>query len=85
MDDVSDFLCNHFNSDEACKHTLGVLQEGCLYHLKSFLDHITLRESGNFKLRREENRNSVTLTTMHQVNLFDTMFIFFMVLMLAIY
>jgi hypothetical protein len=41
-------------------------QRGCVGIVKVFLDHVTAREGQNFKTRREENQNSVTLTTMHQ-------------------
>lgn len=39
---------------------------GCVGLVKVFLDHVNVREGQNFKTRREENQNSVTLTTMHQ-------------------
>ncbi|GAQ83934.1 ATP-dependent DNA helicase [Klebsormidium nitens] len=39
---------------------------GCVGLVKVFLDHVNVREGQNFKTRREENQDSVTLTTMHQ-------------------
>lgn len=69
MDDVTDFLSNHLNLDGARNAKCSQEGGGCLFQLKAFLDHMTLREHGNFKMRSEENKNSVTLTTMHQVTI----------------
>lgn len=67
MDDLSDFLSNHFsNLEEATEST----EKGCASTLKSFIDYIAVRETENFRSRRNENENSVTLTTIHQVILF---------------
>ncbi|MCO5600450.1 hypothetical protein L7F22_054563 [Adiantum nelumboides] len=76
LDDVTEFLGIHFNANKGSKDTYSK-EDGCLLQLKSFLDHITLREHGNFKTRKEENKNSVTLTTMHQSKglEWDTVFI----------
>lgn len=63
MDDVSDFLSTHFADPEARK----IEEKGCAHTLKVFIDYITLRESENFRSRRRENQNSITLTTIHQV------------------
>ncbi|XP_078148491.1 P-loop containing nucleoside triphosphate hydrolases superfamily protein [Carex rostrata] len=63
MDDLSDFLSNHFsNLEEATEST----EKGCASTLKSFIDYIAVRETENFRSRRNENENSVTLTTIHQ-------------------
>lgn len=74
LDDVNDFLSNFCNSsldddgDESidCGQVPKVV-DGCLPVLKAFLDHLVSREAENFQQRRHENKNSVTLTTMHQV------------------
>jgi hypothetical protein len=75
LDDVNDFLSNifkPFSYDETDKplsengHQLGV-GDGCLPVLKAFLDHLVTREQDNFRNRQKENKNSVMLTTMHQV------------------
>lgn len=66
LDDVSDFLATHFSDREAgreCKNE----GKGCGNILKAFIDHISARESENFRSRRHDNKNSVTLTTIHQV------------------
>lgn len=63
MDDVSDFLSTHFSSSgEICKTE----EKGCASTLKAFIDYISLRETENFRSRKEENKNSITLTTIHQ-------------------
>ncbi|XP_065034700.1 ATP-dependent DNA helicase SRS2-like protein At4g25120 isoform X1 [Musa acuminata AAA Group] len=63
MDDVSDFLSMHFTNKDVQNLSK---QEGCGSILKSFIDFITMRETENFRFRRQENKNSVTLTTIHQ-------------------
>ncbi|WOL07152.1 ATP-dependent DNA helicase SRS2-like protein [Canna indica] len=63
MDDVSDFLSTHFTNAEDQDMNE---EEGCGSILKSFIDFITLRETENFRSRKQENKNSVTLTTIHQ-------------------
>ncbi|KAG0585848.1 hypothetical protein KC19_2G043800 [Ceratodon purpureus] len=73
LDDVNEFLSHFFSSsshddgDEsiACGQVPKVV-DGCLPVLKAFLDHLVSREADNFQRRRQENKNSVTLTTMHQ-------------------
>ncbi|CAN6211702.1 unnamed protein product [Urochloa humidicola] len=63
MDDVSDFLSTHFSSSmERSKTEV----KGCASTLQAFVDYISLRESENFRSRKEENKNSITLTTIHQ-------------------
>ncbi|KAG2645498.1 hypothetical protein PVAP13_2KG427300 [Panicum virgatum] len=63
MDDVSDFLSTHFSSSmEESKSE----ERGCTSTLQAFIDYISLRETENFRSRKEENKNSITLTTIHQ-------------------
>ncbi|XP_015070043.1 ATP-dependent DNA helicase SRS2-like protein At4g25120 [Solanum pennellii] len=76
LDDVSDFLKTHKNPIEGeseCK-TEG---QGCVNILKAFIDHISERESENFRTRRHDNKDSVTVTTIHQSKglEWDTVFI----------
>ncbi|KAG1354352.1 ATP-dependent DNA helicase SRS2-like protein [Cocos nucifera] len=59
MDDVSAFLSTHFDKSK-------IEEKGCLSILKDFIDYICIRETENFRSRRRENENSVTLTTIHQ-------------------
>ncbi|CAL9089149.1 unnamed protein product [Musa textilis] len=63
MDDVSDFLSMHFTNEDVQNLNK---EEGCGSILKSFIDFITMRETENFRSRRQENKNSVTVTTIHQ-------------------
>lgn len=48
-----------------------------MHVLQAFIDHISVRESENFFLRRGSNKDSVTLTTIHQSKglEWDTVFI----------
>ncbi|KAJ9140044.1 hypothetical protein P3X46_030731 [Hevea brasiliensis] len=65
LDDVSDFLSRQCT----LKGEAGDMKEeekGCLGLLKAFIDYITEREKENFRSRRHDNENSVTLTTIHQ-------------------
>ena len=64
MDDVSDFLSSHFSSSGDSSQTV---EKGCASTLKAFIDYISLRETEKFRSRTEENKNSITLTTIHQV------------------
>jgi len=41
--------------------------KGCIFVLKAFIDYLFERERENFRARRRDNENSVTLTTIHQV------------------
>ncbi|KXG36276.2 hypothetical protein SORBI_3002G310300 [Sorghum bicolor] len=63
MDDVSDFLSTHFSSSVERSKTD---EKGCASTLQAFIDYISLRETENFRSRKEENKNSITLTTIHQ-------------------
>lgn len=65
LDDVSKFLMTPSNA-EGDKHSEAE-GKGCLHLLKAFVDFISDREQENFRSRRHDNENSVTLTTMHQV------------------
>ncbi|XP_010034978.2 ATP-dependent DNA helicase SRS2-like protein At4g25120 isoform X1 [Eucalyptus grandis] len=65
LDDVSSFLSTHAlvaEGDTDTKEEVG----GCGNVLKAFLDHISERERENFRSRRHDNENSITLTTIHQ-------------------
>jgi hypothetical protein len=67
MDDVSDFLSTHFSSSLERSSSQ---ENGCASTLKAFIDYISFRETENFRSRKEENKNSITLTTIHQVLFF---------------
>lgn len=73
LDDVSDFLSTHF-SDREVDRERTIEGKGCGNVLKAFIDYISARESENFRFRRRDNKNSVTLTTIHQVFLLKTVF-----------
>ncbi|XWS37004.1 hypothetical protein CRYUN_Cryun19dG0006200 [Craigia yunnanensis] len=66
LDDVSDFLSTQFTDREENRETGE--EKGCASLLNSFIDYITERERENFRSRRRDNDNSVTLTTIHQAN-----------------
>jgi hypothetical protein len=64
MDDVAEFISTHCTTTEeedAIKEKKGCNQ------LHSFINYISERETENFRSRRRDNENSVTLTTIHQV------------------
>ncbi|KAH7688043.1 DNA helicase protein [Dioscorea alata] len=63
LDDVSNFLTAHFTDVDGESK---IEEKGCLNILKAFIDYISERETENFRSRRQENENSVTLTTIHQ-------------------
>lgn len=76
LDDVSDFLKTHMNpvkGENECKAE----GQGCANILKAFINHISERESENFRTRRHDNKDSVTVTTIHQSKglEWDTVFI----------
>ncbi|XP_039010048.1 ATP-dependent DNA helicase SRS2-like protein At4g25120 isoform X2 [Hibiscus syriacus] len=75
LDDVSDFLSTQ-STDRKKKRETGE-EKGCVSTLNSFIDYITERERENFRYRRRDNENSVTLTTIHQSKglEWDTVFI----------
>ncbi|XP_023635685.1 ATP-dependent DNA helicase SRS2-like protein At4g25120 isoform X2 [Capsella rubella] len=64
MDDVSEFLSTHCTTTggevDAVKENKGCNQ------LNSFINYISERETENFRSRKHDNENSVTLTTIHQ-------------------
>ncbi|XVF54857.1 hypothetical protein PTKIN_Ptkin05aG0214600 [Pterospermum kingtungense] len=64
LDDVSDFLSSQYSDGEENRETGE--EKGCVSLLNSFIDYITERERENFRSRRHDNKNSVTLTTIHQ-------------------
>ncbi|KAK9293210.1 hypothetical protein L1049_021199 [Liquidambar formosana] len=76
LDDVSDFLATPLITTEEKKDNL-VEEKGCVTVLKAFIDFITGRERENFRSRRHDNEDSVTLTTIHQSKglEWDTVFI----------
>lgn len=65
MDDVAEFLSTHCTTTggevDAIKENKGCNQ------LNSFINYISERETENFRSRKHDNENSVTLTTIHQV------------------
>ncbi|XP_068656555.1 ATP-dependent DNA helicase SRS2-like protein At4g25120 isoform X2 [Aristolochia californica] len=75
LEDVSDFLSMHYGSIEATRKF--ELNEGCIDVLQAFIDYVLARENENFRARKRDNENSVTLTTIHQSKglEWDTVFI----------
>ncbi|KAK8577631.1 hypothetical protein V6N13_027899 [Hibiscus sabdariffa] len=75
LDDVSDFLSTQ-STDRKEKREAGE-EKGCVSTINYFIDYITDRERENFRSRRHDNENSVTLTTIHQSKglEWDTVFI----------
>ncbi|KAJ4778517.1 ATP-dependent DNA helicase PcrA [Rhynchospora pubera] len=63
MDDVTDFLSNHFSNQE---EGIEAKETGCASTLKSFIDYVSVRETENLRSRKNENGDSITLTTIHQ-------------------
>ncbi|XP_057970940.1 ATP-dependent DNA helicase SRS2-like protein At4g25120 isoform X2 [Malania oleifera] len=76
LDDVADFLSTQVIAAEGERDTTAE-QKGCVSLLKAFIDYISERESENFRSRRRDNEDSVTLTTIHQSKglEWDTVFI----------
>ena len=66
LDDVSDFLTMQGATVEV-KTDDGAEGKGCPALLKAFIDYVSERERENFRSRRQDNKDSVTLTTIHQV------------------
>ncbi|CAH8275428.1 unnamed protein product [Arabidopsis lyrata] len=64
MDDVAEFISTHCTTTE---EEVDAIKEkkGC-NQLNSFINYISERETENFRSRRHDNENSVTLTTIHQ-------------------
>lgn len=66
---MSEFLSTRCLAAEGEKEA--TCEKGCLNVITAFVDHISQRESENFRSRKEDNSNSVTLTTIHQVVIFS--------------
>lgn len=75
LDDVFDFLSKEFSATE--EGDVDKDKNGCVNILKAFIDYISERERENFRTRRHNNENSVTLTTIHQVFSFQISFLLF--------
>lgn len=75
LDDVSEFLSAHFSNKNAEKSSSD--DNGCSDVLVEFLNYSSTKEAANFQLRKCENTNSITLTTIHQSKglEWDTVFI----------
>jgi hypothetical protein len=71
LDDVSVFLSTKFVAVEGDSKVV-TDGKGCLNVLKAFIDFISERERENFRSRRHDNQNSITLTTIHQVFFCDS-------------
>ncbi|KAL3524111.1 hypothetical protein ACH5RR_016945 [Cinchona calisaya] len=65
LDDVSDFFTTQ-NSIVEEKRDDTTQGKGCGGLLKAFIDYVSERERENFRSRRHDNKDSVTLTTIHQ-------------------
>ncbi|KAL6531201.1 hypothetical protein OROHE_014270 [Orobanche hederae] len=76
LDDVSLFLTTIHNAAESVSDSIAQVK-GCMTVLKAFIDYVSGRESENFRLRKRDNQDSVTLTTIHQSKglEWDTVFI----------
>ncbi|GFY84423.1 P-loop containing nucleoside triphosphate hydrolases superfamily protein [Actinidia rufa] len=76
LDDVSEFLSTRYTVPEGVRDIVAE-DKGCAYVLKAFIDHVSERESENFRSRRRDNKDAVTLTTIHQSKglEWDTVFI----------
>ncbi|GFQ06183.1 ATP-dependent DNA helicase srs2-like protein at4g25120 [Phtheirospermum japonicum] len=76
LDDVSLFLTTIHNAAESGNDST-TQGKGCMNTLKAFIDYISGREKENFRIRKHENQDSVTLTTIHQSKglEWDTVFI----------
>ncbi|KAK7343980.1 hypothetical protein VNO77_13148 [Canavalia gladiata] len=64
LDDVSEFLSTKFVEVKGEREISE--DKGCSFVLKAFVDYLFEREKENFRARRKDNENSVTLTTIHQ-------------------
>ncbi|XP_076930968.1 ATP-dependent DNA helicase SRS2-like protein At4g25120 [Bidens hawaiensis] len=75
LDDVSEFL-KSYNFDINVNYN-ATEEKGCVNLLKEFVDFISERETENFRVRRHDNNQAVTLTTIHQSKglEWDTVFI----------
>lgn len=66
LDDVTDFLSSELVPRQPLLDNI-VENKGCIHMLQAFVDYISEREKENFRSRRQDNQDSVTLTTIHQV------------------
>lgn len=66
LDDASEFL-KSYNFDINVNYN-ATEEKGCVNLLKEFVDFISERETENFRVRRHDNNQAVTLTTIHQVH-----------------
>ncbi|CAJ2627930.1 unnamed protein product [Trifolium pratense] len=74
LDDVSEFLSTKSIEVRGEKEMLE--DKGCIFALKAFIDYLFEREKENFRARRQDNQNSVTLTTIHQAKGLEWDFVF---------
>ncbi|GAU18208.1 hypothetical protein TSUD_26730 [Trifolium subterraneum] len=74
LDDVSEFLSTKSIEVRGEKEMLE--DKGCIFALKAFIDYLFEREKENFRARRKDNQNSVTLTTIHQAKGLEWDFVF---------
>ncbi|XP_048493417.1 ATP-dependent DNA helicase SRS2-like protein At4g25120 isoform X2 [Beta vulgaris subsp. vulgaris] len=65
LDDVTEFLSSKFVPRQAVIDGIAE-NKGCIHGLQAFVDYISEREKENFRSRRQNNQDSVTLTTIHQ-------------------
>ncbi|XP_021744028.1 ATP-dependent DNA helicase SRS2-like protein At4g25120 isoform X2 [Chenopodium quinoa] len=65
LDDVNDFLSSQSVPRKTVLDDI-VKNKGCIHVLQAFVDYISEREKENFRSRRQDNLDSVTLTTIHQ-------------------
>ncbi|XP_041018423.1 ATP-dependent DNA helicase SRS2-like protein At4g25120 isoform X1 [Juglans microcarpa x Juglans regia] len=65
LDDVSEFISTKFVAVEGDSKIVSK-EKGCVSVLKAFIEFISEREQENFQSRRQDNKNSITLTTIHQ-------------------
>ncbi|KAL0403024.1 UNVERIFIED_CONTAM: ATP-dependent DNA helicase SRS2-like protein [Sesamum radiatum] len=76
LDDVSLFLTTVHTVAERCNDNT-TEGKGCMTTIKAFIDYISERERENFRSRKHDNEDSVTVTTIHQSKglEWDTVFI----------
>ncbi|KAL0359072.1 UNVERIFIED_CONTAM: ATP-dependent DNA helicase SRS2-like protein [Sesamum angustifolium] len=76
LDDVSLFLTTVHTVAERCNDNT-TEGKGCMTTIKAFIDYISGRERENFRSRKHDNDDSVTITTIHQSKglEWDTVFI----------
>ncbi|XP_047320013.1 ATP-dependent DNA helicase SRS2-like protein At4g25120 [Impatiens glandulifera] len=76
LDDVSEFISTQYNMEED-KSDVTADKKGCVHVLKAFMDYLSGRERENFLTMKCENKDAVTLTTIHQSKglEWDTVFI----------